>query len=548
MKIAIHRNRWQWLGKTASRFMLAAFLVFTAISTFSCDTVFDKVEEPQEQTQQNEEKEADIEIPKGPEYNDKGFLKITVKQKTSDLQQTDTSNTIRTVLPDINISNFSNITLTGIKNGESTTTALGSWANVSALEAAAISLEYGMWTLELRAQNGDFLFTSTRSANISVGQVQSVDFTLSTSETGGGVDFRLNFYDSLMSAQAVTYTLYNSSGTVAQDSGTLEIHEATLGGHRYVRFQRPAGAAGVMMPGFYQIVLQAGRVLVEGDELLVFEDIEGLLGDRGQITPDHQGGGHYAPHREMRLLLLVVHSVADLHHIEIVDVPRRGETAERLDIIDLLQYRGKLGTNIRRSTPGVGDGDRPFAGEKLPADIIDDGLFLTFADLIHDRADLEIDLSLVHAFAERAAPVHLDKVKVTVHEVVLELLSLAPDESDVHAVLPFVIEIMPAGSPARLGVYARLQAERVSVVREGFDPIREALLMIEECAVRRAPAEKAVVGICIDVAARRESRFDEGVKLTLEFLFVDICPKAVPGCPPHDRGLSTIIFHITLAR
>lgn len=243
------------LKNLLSHIIFAALLSLIIFTTFSCDTVFDKIEEPQEQTQESENEEPAIEIPQGPEYKDKGFIKITVKQNSAALQQTDEASGSRTILPDIDISNFSNITLTGIKNGASTTTALGSWANVSALEAAAISLEYGMWTLELRAQNGDFLFTCTRYANISVGQVQSVDFPLSTSETGGGVDFRLNFYDSLMSAQAVTYTLYNSSGTVAEDSGTLEIQEATLGGHRYVRYQRPAGAAGVMMPGFYQIVL-----------------------------------------------------------------------------------------------------------------------------------------------------------------------------------------------------------------------------------------------------------------------------------------------------
>lgn len=246
------------LKNLLSHIIFAALLSLIIFTTFSCDTVFDKIEEPQEQTQESENEEPAIEIPKGPEYKDKGFIKIKVKQNSTALQQTDETNGSRTVLPDIDISNFSNITLTGIKNGASTTTALGSWANVSALEAAAISLEYGMWTLELRAQNGDFLFTCTRYANISVGQVQSVDFTLSTSETGGGVDFRLNFYDSLMNAQAVTYTLlynYNSSATVAEDSGTLEIQETTLGGHRYVRYQRPAGTAGVMMPGFYQIVL-----------------------------------------------------------------------------------------------------------------------------------------------------------------------------------------------------------------------------------------------------------------------------------------------------
>lgn len=238
-----------------SHIIFAALLSLIIFTTFSCDTVFDKIEEPQEQTQESENEEPAIEIPQGPEYKDKGFIKIKVKQNSTALQQTDETNGSRTILPDIDISNFSNITLTGLKHGTSTTTALGSWANVSALEAAAISLEYGMWTLELRAQNGDFLFTSTRYATITVGQVQSVDFPLSTSETGGGVDFRLNFYDSLMSAQAVTYTLYNSSGTVALDSGTLEIQEAAAGGHRYVRYQRPAGTAGVMMPGFYQIVL-----------------------------------------------------------------------------------------------------------------------------------------------------------------------------------------------------------------------------------------------------------------------------------------------------
>ena len=258
------------LKNLLSHIFFAALLSLIIFTTFSCDTVFDKIEEPQEQTQESESEEPVIEIPKGPEYKDKGFIKITVKHSGTS-SQSDETNGSRTILPDIDIENFTNISLVGLKVGASETTTIGSWSSVSELEAEPVTMEYGHWSLELRARNGDFLFTSNKNVLITVGQVLPVDFTLSTSETGGGVDFRLNFTDSNLSAQSVTYALYNSLGnfTTAEETGTLEIHEGT-GGSRYVRFQKPAAASSnpastansssaanssLMSPGFYQIVI-----------------------------------------------------------------------------------------------------------------------------------------------------------------------------------------------------------------------------------------------------------------------------------------------------
>ena len=127
-------------------FKLASLFLLSSLLIFSCNNPFNVFEESPEPLEDPSEKKYSPEL----ENQKKGGITISFVEPESQ----------RTVLPDIDITKLTSITLTGHKTGESTVQNLGSWSTSSQVLSEMIILEEGQWILELSANN-DFLVFAT---------------------------------------------------------------------------------------------------------------------------------------------------------------------------------------------------------------------------------------------------------------------------------------------------------------------------------------------------------------------------------------------------
>ena len=74
--------------------------------------------------------------------------------------------------------------------------------------------------------------------------------------------------------------------------------------------------------------LQVQGVLVQGDEVLVAEQLQRLGANLGHITTNEQGRRHDAPHTEVRLVLHLRHRAANLQHVHVVVVTVVAESTQ----------------------------------------------------------------------------------------------------------------------------------------------------------------------------------------------------------------------------
>ena len=145
-------------------FLLVIVMLLAAGFT-SCDSVLDDIEETV-QTSQNK---------------NKGVVKFKFTQSQT---------ASRTISPYINVTNLTDITLTG-SNG--TDTYNEQFNTAAQMEAATIEVEPGDWSFTITADNDGYTFTDTKTLTVEFNSSYNISFQLSTSATTGKINLRLSF-------------------------------------------------------------------------------------------------------------------------------------------------------------------------------------------------------------------------------------------------------------------------------------------------------------------------------------------------------------------
>lgn len=207
------------------------FLVFSALLFTSCENT---VHNGNDRNQTEQEPKL---LPENPQYT--GKLKIGISNHI-------VSNSSRTLLPDIDVSNIISFSLSGVQEG--VTKNFGSWTSYSALTSAEIELRTGAWSLTLTAeQNNGVTFTATTSATISAGPTQTVNFSLTTTSTIGGLSLTVNYTGDAASAR---YELYRISDSTLLNQGDLTVNTTA---HKVV-YEKPVETDG-LAAGSYRIII-----------------------------------------------------------------------------------------------------------------------------------------------------------------------------------------------------------------------------------------------------------------------------------------------------
>ena len=239
--LALYKKRRAGLKKLTLLF-LASVLSLFLLTTISCNNLFENPLE--EKTSESEEPET-INNPELKRLGKSGIY-ISLVQPES-LQQNLAS---RTVLPDIDTSTLTAISLSGSRNGEDSIN-IGVWDSFSQM-AGLIELDAGEWDLELSASSNNFLFRDTKHVSLSVGQTQRISFALNTSAGGGGIDFKISFPANVQKLE-YTFSRY-SSGSFTSIENAPNAVIRTEGTGKYFIFQRTS--SNPVDPGTYKLELR----------------------------------------------------------------------------------------------------------------------------------------------------------------------------------------------------------------------------------------------------------------------------------------------------
>ena len=152
----------------------------------------------------------------------------------------------RTALPQIEYDTITNVSLSGTRNG--VTSTIKEWNSYYAI--STVMIELGTWDLKLTVINNGKTFTSeTETVEVETGLVKDVSFTLTSNSTEGGIKLYLDFEGA---AVAATYRLFEYPSDTEIASGNLTVVTNT---YKSVTFTRDA-ATNPVTAGHYRIEIK----------------------------------------------------------------------------------------------------------------------------------------------------------------------------------------------------------------------------------------------------------------------------------------------------
>ena len=152
----------------------------------------------------------------------------------------------RTALPQIEYDTITKVTLSGTRNG--VTSTIKEWNSYYAI--SSVMIELGTWDLKLTVINNGKTFTSeTETVEVETGLVKDVSFTLTSNSTEGGIKLYLDFEGA---AVAATYRLFEYPSDTEIASGNLTVVTNT---YKSVTFTRDA-ATNPVIAGHYRIEIK----------------------------------------------------------------------------------------------------------------------------------------------------------------------------------------------------------------------------------------------------------------------------------------------------
>ena len=248
MKVKSILNKKMSLLRIITAFALS-FAVIFAIT--GCGNLFENLEQPQQNAAQN------------------GSISFSIDSVSG-------SYFARTANPTAQVSNLSNISLTGTFNGATET--LGSWNSTSEIPSL-ISLSSGSWNFTLSATLNGCSFTGTKTATITGGANTQLVFNLQAASTVnyGGINIRIN-YTATDEPTYITAQLKDISNNTAVGNAVTLTPETSTTPH-YVLFTRDISTAadgsntsGRISSGTYRLTLSfyAGENAATVEENRIF--------------------------------------------------------------------------------------------------------------------------------------------------------------------------------------------------------------------------------------------------------------------------------------
>src|SRR2546425_289358 len=268
--------------------------------------------------------------------------------------------------------------------------------------------------------------------------------------------------------------------------------------------------------------LTAERILIDGEDLRRAEERACLVGHRAEVIPGHERRREHRPKPQVRAVLERGHpAVPDLEHVRIVPVARPGVAVEARLTVEHAREGGPRVLDVPAGAPQVPDRRRPLPRTRAAplADREHDGSF--------GRSDRQRPLRVERARPEavRVAPVDLYVVDAPLGEPsrVTELVAEARGKS--------LTRVRPG-----VGVDAEPQAQRVHVVGDRPDPVRELRRVGDEVASGVAlTGLPPVVDHDVAVAGLAHPGGDDRLGGLADEDVVDLRAEPIPAVPAH-RG------------
>src|ERR671934_61186 len=294
------------------------------------------------------------------------------------------------------------------------------------------------------------------------------------------------------------------------------------------RMTRVASVSKIAHPDLGMVVaadassLPPEGILIEGDDLGCEKSLAGLVGHRAYVVAGHERSRERGPEREVRASLVGgERPVSDLEHVGIVPVIRTGVRMEVGVAIEDRDHAGPVRLDVPRRTPEMAEraGPRP----RVRASPLADRQHHRSSGRVKSHRPLRVESAWTHAL--RMAPVDLDVVDAPLGERarIAELIAEARGKS-------------LAGVRSGVGVDAEAQPERVHVLGERADAVRETVGMRDEVTVPIALGRHpAVVDHHVAVAGVAHARLDHGRCGLPDEALVDLRLEAVPAVPAHRR-------------
>ena len=84
--------------------------------------------------------------------------------------------------------------------------------------------------------------------------------------------------------------------------------------------------------------LYAQCVLVDGNHVLVHDDVASGIAHIAKVVTQNQRTGHHAPHGEVGAVFVFCHAVANLQHVGIVPIALSCILTQRVVVLDALHH------------------------------------------------------------------------------------------------------------------------------------------------------------------------------------------------------------------
>ena len=270
------------------------------------------------------------------------------------------------------------------------------------------------------------------------------------------------------------------------------------------------------------VTLDAERILVNGNDFSVLEDVEGLLGGGGEIATNEERSLHEGPEREVSDVFLSPHTtVTDLEHIGIVPATGTSASPKRLVLIEEVDEGTPAIRDIASGSPGVTSETSPLGG------IVD-------TPLAHGEEHGSVGLleGVGHGGVS-----DLRDAAVGVAVIVLEVVDTPGGVGvDIDLLVTEGTGSASTGLVAGIGVETELEALGVDVVGESLHAGGETLRIFDDNVGLWVTVDlPAVVEVEVLVAELEESLLDHGIGGVSGELLGNVAAELVPGVETHLR-------------
>jgi len=275
--------------------------------------------------------------------------------------------------------------------------------------------------------------------------------------------------------------------------------------------------------------LDTQRILVDSDNFLVQENLEGLRVLLGDITANKKRSLNESPEREVSAIFIISHTtVADLEHIGIVPATRARVISPLIIDINDADHALPAVEDITSCTPAVTNVLGPLGGiiNTPLAHGIKDSTARLVKSITHDRITL----------LRRARRV----------SVAIIILQIVHTPLGVGLGIDFLIAdgtgAALASASTSITVKTELHSLAVSIIGKSLDTTGECHRISDDNIVLVTADLPAIIKVDIVVTSINETKANKGIDGILDKLLVDVASELVPRVPTHLWGTAKAVI------